>query len=95
MVQENKKQPKRAVVAAVQLPAASDLEFEASLTELRKLAKTLGFAVVGTIAQKRASFDAGAYLGKGKREELGILVRSESAVVVLVDHEISDRKSVV
>src|SRR4051812_14624757 len=35
---------RRAVVAAVQLPAVSDAELAASLAELRQLAKTLGFA---------------------------------------------------
>ena len=37
-----------AVVAAVQLPSVSDIEFEASLAELRDLAKTLGYKVVRT-----------------------------------------------
>jgi len=31
---KNKKKPKHAIVAAVQLPNVSDIEFEASLTEL-------------------------------------------------------------
>ncbi len=35
-----------AVVAAVQLPSVTDIEFEASLNELRELAKTLGYIVV-------------------------------------------------
>jgi GTP-binding protein HflX len=87
MSQETREKPKRAVVAAVQLSSVSDLEFEASLTELRQLAKTLGFEVVGTFRQKRARFDQAAYFGAGKREELRFL--AEDADVVLVDHEIS------
>src|SRR5918998_5390136 len=79
----------RAIVAAVQRPSASDLEFDASLTELRQLAKTLGFEVVGRFTQKRAGFDSAAYFGSGKREELRALVEAERADVVLVDHEIS------
>src|SRR5688572_5409570 len=79
----------RAIVVAVQLPSASDLEFDASLTELRQLAKTLGIEVVGRFTQKRASFQAAAYLGTGKREELRALVEAERASIVLVDHEIS------
>jgi GTP-binding protein HflX len=67
----------------------SDLEFEASLTELRQLAKTLGFEVVGKFTQKRAGFDSGAYFGKGKREELRLLREQAAADVVLIDHEIS------
>ncbi len=91
--------PKRAIVVAVQLPRVSDVEFEASLSELRELSKTLGFKVVSTLIQKRSNFDASAYLGTGKRDELKSLVQSESAdeagdgttdsIVVLVDHEIS------
>ena len=79
----------RAIVVAVQLPSASDLEFDASLTELRQLAKTLGIEVVGRFTQKRASFQAAAYLGTGKREQLRALVEAERANVVLIDHEIS------
>jgi GTP-binding protein HflX len=81
--------PKRAIVAAVQLPKVNDVEFEASLTELRQLAKTLGFEVVGKFTQKRAGFDSAAYFGKGKREELRVLREQEAVDVVLVDHEIS------
>src|ERR671914_1751192 len=79
----------RAIVAAVQLPSVSDLEFDASLTELRQLAKTLGFEVVGRFTQKRAGLDSAAYFGSGKREELLALVENERADLVLIDHEIS------
>jgi len=78
----------RAVVAAVQLPGVSEIEFEASLAELRQLAKTLGLEVVARFTQKRQSFDSSAYLGSGKREELRSLVQA-GADIVLVDHEIS------
>ena len=87
MMRDTKDKPKRALAAAVQLPGASDVEFEASLTELRQLAKTLGFEVVGTFTQKRARFDQTAYFGTGKREELRSL--AEDADLILVDHEIS------
>jgi GTP-binding protein HflX len=81
--------PKRAIVAAVQRPSVSDVEFEASLTELRQLAKTLGFEVVGRFTQKRAGFESGAYFGTGKREELRLLREQEAVDVILIDHEIS------
>ncbi len=94
--------PRHAVVAAVQLPSVSDAEFEASIAELRELAKTLGLKVVHTFAQKRPSFDTTAYLGIGKREEIRQFVNGETEAseqgaipdaapieVVLVDHEIS------
>jgi GTP-binding protein HflX len=92
-----------AVVAAVQLPSVTDLEFESSLTELRELAKTLGYEVIRTFVQKRSGFDMTAYLGAGKREEIRIFVNNESEEsdgivpspdsleidTILVDHEIS------
>ncbi len=87
-MRELNQKPRRAVVAAVQLPATSDVEFEASIAELRQLAKTLGFEVVGKFTQKRTGFDATAYFGQGKREELRALVQA-GADAVLVDHEIS------
>ena len=68
-----------AIAAAVQLPGVSDFEFEASLTELRELAKTLGYTVTRTFTQKRAGFDSTAYLGVGKRQEIRHFVRGESA----------------
>ena len=88
MTREVTRKPARAVVAAVHLPGTSDVEFEASLAELRQLAKTLGFEVVATFTQKRTGFDATAYLGLGKRRELHDFVQ-DGADVVLVDHEIS------
>src|SRR5436309_13181574 len=92
MMQDIDPKPKRAIVAAVQRPSVSDLEFEASLTELRQLAKTLGFGVVGRITQKRAGLESGAYFGTGKREELRLMREQEAVDVILIDHEISPSK---
>ncbi|MFD0912067.1 GTPase HflX [Methylophilus luteus] len=103
-MQSEVKEPIRyAVVASVQLPNVSDIEFEASLNELRELAKTLGYHIVNTFVQKRSSFDTTGYLGIGKREEIRDYVSlhagdEESQALnaqlpeieaVLVDHEIS------
>src|SRR5437588_4416002 len=79
----------RAIVAAVQLSSVGEVEFDASLTELRQLAKTLGFEVVGKFTQKRAGFDSAAYFGTGKREELRLMREQQSADLILIDHEIS------
>ena len=79
MSKEVKVTPQRAVVAAVQLPTVSDAELEASLDELRELAKTLGFEIVATFTQKRARFDSAAYLGAGKREEMRRFVQGGAA----------------
>ena len=90
---ETKDHPMRAVVAAVHLQSVSDVEFEASLTELRELAKTLGYVVVGTFIQKRANFDTAAYLGVGKRQEIRRFVDSDSADVDALEDDLSVTKS--
>jgi GTPase len=77
MQREVKEKSMLAVVAAVQLPNVTDVEFEASLTELRELAKTLGFEVVNTFIQKRTSFDTTGYMGVGKRQEIHSYVNDE------------------
>jgi GTPase len=93
MTQEVDPKRARAIVAAVQLSSVSDAEFEASLAELRQLAKTLGFEVVGKFTQKRARLDSAAYFGTGKREELRLMREQERAELILVDHEISPSQS--
>jgi GTP-binding protein HflX len=77
MQKEVKESPQYAIVASVQLPGVTDVEFEASLAELRELAKTLGFTVVHTFTQKRPGFDSTAYLGVGKRQEIRHFVQGE------------------
>ena len=81
MRNEVKVKPKYAIVASVQLPSVSDVEFEASLAELRDLAKTLGFEISATFTQKRSSFDSTAYMGTGKREEIRAFVDNQPAPV--------------
>src|SRR5438270_13965533 len=88
MSRESGQKRRRAIVAAVHKPNVTDLEFEASLAELRQLAKTLGFEVVATFTQKRAGFDSAGYFGLGKRQELAEMVRG-GADIILLDHEIS------
>jgi len=79
MDSEAREKPASAVVAAVQLPDVSDAEFEASVSELRELARTLGYEVVQTFTQKRGAFDSAAYLGAGKREEIREFVAMDPA----------------
>ncbi|MDQ5879820.1 MAG: GTPase [Pseudomonadota bacterium] len=87
MQNEVKEKPRYAVVAAVQLPTVSDMEFDASLAELRELAKTLGFEVVHTFVQKRSGFDTTAYLGVGKRQEIRAYISNEDEFAEVVEHD--------
>ena len=52
----------QAVVVAVQLPGVSDGELESSLTELERLARTLGLDPIARITQRRAKLAAGVVL---------------------------------
>jgi GTP-binding protein HflX len=88
MAIETRAGAQRAIAVAVQLPEVDDVEFEASLKELRELARTLGFEVVATFTQKRQGFEATTYVGAGKVEEIRLFAEG-NAEFVLVDHDIS------
>ena len=104
MLNTEKPRLPRALLVAVHLDSVSDTEFNSSLAELADLAKTLGLEVVGQFTQKRPYFDAAAYVGVGKREEIREFIREQSSAAddlsqpdsanepvefILVDHEIS------
>ncbi len=64
--------PMRAILVGIQTQEVSDSDFEGSLAELGRLAKTLGVEVIGRLVQKRDRIDA-SVLGRGKRIELARL----------------------
>ena len=68
-------------------PAA---EHRASLQELRQLVDTLGWEIVGTIAQKLDAPTAASLIGPGKLEELCALVKGpRPAESIVFDHELT------
>ena len=46
--------PQRAVLVAVHLPDADDLEFRSSVEELERLVSTLGYRTVAKVTQTQA-----------------------------------------
>jgi GTP-binding protein HflX len=70
----------RAVLVGVQLPSVSDLTHAASMEELSRLVKTLGYEVVGAISQKRDSIDSATVLGKGRLEDLAAITGGTGVV---------------
>ncbi|MGI4954913.1 MAG: GTPase HflX [Janthinobacterium lividum] len=70
---ETKAPTPNALLVGIQLPEIDDVAHAASLEELGRLVKTLGYAVVGTVSQKRESTGAGLLLGSGKLAELAAL----------------------
>jgi len=63
----------KAVLVAVQLPGVDDREHESSISELERLADTLGLDVVARMTQRRPELAAAAVLGEGKLTELAKL----------------------
>jgi GTPase len=63
----------RAILVGVQLPGVDDVAHAASIEELGRLVKTLGYEVVGTVSQKRGKIDGATVLGKGRLEELAAI----------------------
>ena len=59
-----------AVLVGIQTPDVDDTAHDASLEELARLVKTLGYEVVGTVSQKRDGTGAASLLGSGKLAEL-------------------------
>src|SRR5919199_1326772 len=62
-----------AVLVGIQTPEVDDVAHEASLEELGRLVKTLGYGVAGTVSQRREGTGAGSVLGSGKLAELATL----------------------
>jgi len=64
-------------------------EAEISMIELKELAQTAGAVVVSSIIQNRDGRDSAFLIGKGKVEELKLLVQTTEADMVIFDEEIS------
>src|SRR6202030_3130274 len=70
----------RAILVGIQVPSVDDVAHAASIEELRRLVKTLGFEVVGTMSQKRDEIDGATVLGKGRLEELAAITGGTGVV---------------
>jgi GTP-binding protein HflX len=64
----------------------------ADLEELKELLRTAGVAVVGELTQTRDKPHPHTYLGTGKAEELGSLLKETDANVVVADDELTPRQ---
>jgi GTP-binding protein HflX len=77
---ETKPPVPRAILVGIQLPSVDDVAHAASLDELGRLVKTLGYEVVGTMSQKRDGVGGATVLGKGRIEELAALTGGTGVV---------------
>jgi GTPase len=78
----------RAVLVSVALPDRPWVGTD-PLDELQGLAATAGATIVGGLLQKRQQIHHASYIGKGKLQELGELVKAADADVVIFDNELT------
>ena len=69
-----------AVLVGIQTPDVDDVAHAASLEELGRLVKTLGYELAGSVSQKREGTGAGSLLGSGKLAELAALTGGSGVV---------------
>jgi GTPase len=70
----------RAILVGIQLPGVDEIAHAASLAELGRLVKTLGYEVVGTMSQKRDEIGGATVLGKGRLEDLAAMTGGTGVV---------------
>ena len=70
----------QAILIGIQLPDIDDTAHEASLEELARLVKTLGYEVTGTLSQKRDGIGSATLLGSGKLAELAAITGGTGVV---------------
>lgn len=78
--------PVKAVLACVD---TGEFDAEVSIRELAELASTAGAEVVGTIIQKKTSYDPATCMGSGRLEELKEQLGTLEAELVIFDHELT------
>ncbi|MBQ3665646.1 MAG: GTPase HflX [Lachnospiraceae bacterium] len=79
--------PERVILIGVSTYENDDTE--QSLEELKDLVKTAGAYTVATVIQNREAIHSGTYIGKGKIEEVKVLIEELEATGVVCDDELS------
>jgi GTPase len=79
----------KVILVGCQLSEDDEERFCLSMEELKSLTITAQGTVVCSTIQKRPKFDSATYIGKGKVEEIAILVEELEADVVIFNNELS------
>ena len=77
----------RVILVGVQQAEGDDTE--ESVKELGELAKTAGAQVVGSVIQNRERIHPGTYIGKGKLDEVRMMLWETDATGIICDDELS------
>lgn len=83
---EVEKPAERVILVAVDEDGSMKEDF---LNELEELAQTAGAVTVGRLIQKREKRHPGHYIGKGKAEELKLMIAALDADGIITDDELS------
>lgn len=85
---ENKTEelPVKSVLACVD---TGEFDAEVSIDELAELAATANAEVVGTVIQRRPTYDSATCMGAGRLEELKEQLEALEAELVIFDHELT------
>ena len=84
---ENKEEKERVILVGVCVSDGDDTEV--SLKELAELVKTAGAETAEVVIQNREAVHPGTYVGKGKIEEIGMLLALHDAEGIVCDDELS------
>lgn len=84
---EMKEEKERVILVAVRSNDKDDTE--ESLDELMELVETAGALTAGRVIQNRESVHPGTYIGKGKIEEIRLLLQELDATGIICDDELS------
>jgi len=84
---ENREEKERVILVGVCVSDGDDTEV--SLKELAELVKTAGAETVEVMIQNREAVHPGTYVGKGKIEEIGMMLAMHDADGIVCDDELS------
>jgi GTP-binding protein HflX len=82
-----------AVLVGVVLPGIPKPTVEAHLDELAQLVDTAGGVAVARLLQERKAPDRATFIGRGKVEELAVLVGDKGATLVVFDDDLSSSQA--
>ena len=80
---DNARALERVLIVGVHTPDMDDLLFETLMEEMAALTETAGGLVVGSIHQNLPHVDSKTLVGKGKLEEIGVLVDKDEVDTVI------------
>lgn len=84
---ENREEKERVILVGVRVSDGDDTEI--SLKELKELVKTAGAETVEVMIQNREAVHPGTYVGKGKIEEIAMMLALHDADGIVCDDELS------